>query len=69
MQNRSIYGRVNIENLTNTKGIEDLLIGISYWLAVIVVVLLIFYVCIKIYNYTQQRKVKKPFKGRDDFLS
>jgi preprotein translocase subunit SecG len=60
----------NIENLTNTKGIEDILIGISYWLAVIVVVLLIFYVCIKIYNYTQSRKIKKkPFKGRDDFLS
>ncbi|MCR4838583.1 MAG: hypothetical protein K5897_06575 [Eubacterium sp.] len=59
----------NIENLTNTKGIEDFLIGISYWLAVIVVVLLIFYVCIKIYNYSQQKKVKKPFKGRDDFLS
>ena len=59
----------NIENLTNTKSLEDLLIGISYWLAVIVVVLLIFYVCIKIYNYTQQKKTKRPFKGRDDFLS
>lgn len=59
----------NIENLTNTKGLEDLLIGISYWLAVIVVVLLIFYVCIKIYNYVQTRKTKKPYKGRDDFLS
>lgn len=59
----------NIENLTNTKGIEDFLIGISYWLAVIVVVLLIFYVCIKIYNFSQQHKGKKPFKGRDDFLS
>ncbi|MBR0145322.1 MAG: hypothetical protein IJM25_01510 [Eubacterium sp.] len=59
----------NIENLTNTKNLEDLLIGISYWLAVIVVVLLIFYVCIKVYNYVQQKKSKKPFKGRDDFLS
>ena len=59
----------NIENLTNTKNLEDLLIGISYWLAVIVVVLLIFYVCIKVYNYVQQKKSKKPFMGRDDFLS
>ena len=40
----------NIENLTNTKGLEDLLIAIAYWLGVIVVVLLVFYICIKISN-------------------
>ena len=59
----------NIENLTNTKGLEDLLITIAYWLGVIVVVLFIFYVCIKINNYIQQKKTRRPFKGRDDFLS
>ncbi len=59
----------NIENLTNTKGLEDLLIALAYWIGVIAVVLFIFYVIIKINNYVQQKKSKKPFKGRDDFLS
>ncbi|MBQ9872267.1 MAG: hypothetical protein IJM27_10085 [Eubacterium sp.] len=59
----------NIENLTNTKGLEDLLIAIAYWLGVIVVVLLVFYICIKISNYVHQKKTKRPYKGRDDFLS
>ncbi len=59
----------NIENLTNTKGLEDLLIALAYWIGVIAIVLFIFYVVIKINNYVQQKKSKKPFKGRDDFLS
>ncbi len=59
----------NIENITNTKGLEDLLIAVAYWIGVIVVVLLIFYICIKISNYAQQKKTKRPYKGRDDFLS
>ncbi|MBR3537504.1 MAG: hypothetical protein IKQ49_08345 [Eubacterium sp.] len=59
----------NIESLTNTKGLEDLLIGIAYWLAVIAVVILIFYICIKINNLVQTRKNKKALRDRDDFLS
>ena len=59
----------NIEHLTNTKGLEDLLIALAYWIGVIAIVLFIFYVVIKINNYVQQKKSKKPFKGRDDFLS
>ena len=59
----------NIESLTNTKGLEDLLIGIAYWLAVIVVVILIFYIVIKLNNLFQTRKNKKALRDRDDFLS
>ena len=50
----------NIENLTNTKGLEDLLIALAYWIGVIAIVLFIFYVVIKINNYVQQKKSKKP---------
>ncbi len=59
----------NIENLQDTKGMEDLLIALAYWVGVIVVVLLIFYICIKINNYVQKKKSKRPVKERDDFLS
>ncbi len=59
----------NIESLTNTKGLEDLLIGIAYWLAVIAVVIFIFYICIKINNLFQTRKNKKALRDRDDFLA
>jgi len=59
----------NIESLTNTKGLEDLLIGIAYWLGVIAVVILIFYICIKISNLFRTRKNKKVLRDRDDFLS
>ncbi len=59
----------NIESLTNTKGLEDLLIGIAYWLAVIAVVILIFLICIKINNRIQTRKNKKVLRDRDDFLA
>lgn len=59
----------NIESLTNTKGLEDLLIGIAYWLGVIVVVILIFYICVKINNLVRTRKNKKVLRDRDDFLA
>ncbi len=59
----------NIESLTNTKGLEDLLIAIAYWLGVIAVVILIFYICIKLSNLFRTRKNKKVLRDRDDFLS
>ncbi len=59
----------NIESLTNTKGLEDLLIGIAYWIGVIAVVILIFYICVKVNNLIQTRKNKKVLRDRDDFLA
>ena len=59
----------NIESLTNPQGLEDLLIAIAYWLGVIAVVILIFYICIKLSNLFRTRKNKKVLRDRDDFLS
>ena len=57
--------RENIGSLSNTGSIENILIAIAYWLAVIVVILFVFYIAVKINNY---RLYKKEKKERDEFL-
>ena len=59
--------RDNINSLSNTGTIENILIAIAYWLAVIVVILFVFYVAVKINNYRQYRRHGKVEK--DDFLN
>lgn len=58
--------RDNINSLSNTGAIENILIAIIYWLAVVVVILFVFYIAVKINNYRQYRKSKNFEK--EDFL-
>ncbi len=58
--------RENINSLSNTGTIENILIAIAYWLAVIVVILFVFYIAVKINNYRQYRRHGKM--DTDDFL-
>ncbi len=56
----------NISNLSNTGSIENVLIAIAYWLAVIVVILFVFYIAVKINNW---RLYSRRGKGeKDDYL-
>ncbi|MCR5213106.1 MAG: hypothetical protein K6E10_01725 [Eubacterium sp.] len=56
----------NISTLSNTGSIENVLIAIAYWLAVIVVILFVFYVAVKINNW---RLYSRKGKGeKDDYL-
>lgn len=58
--------RENIGSFSNTGNLENLLIAIAYWLAVIVVILFVFYVAVRINNYRLYRRHGKGAK--DDFL-
>ena len=58
--------RDNINSLSNTGAIENILIAIIYWLAVVVVILFVFYIAVKINNYRLYRKSKNFEK--EDFL-
>ncbi len=58
--------RDNIDSLSNTGALENLLIAIIYWLAVIVVILFVFYVAVRINNYRLYRR--HGMMDRDDFL-
>ena len=59
--------RDNIDMFTHTGTIENILIGIAYWLAVVVVILFVFYVAVKINNWRLYRKNGKVEK--EDFLT
>lgn len=59
----------NIDNLTNTRGLEELLLAAIYWIAVIVVIIFVFYVCIKLNNFIQRKRSGKAKKDRDDYLA
>lgn len=58
--------RDNINSLANTGHIENILIGIAYWLAVIVVILFVFYIAVKINNYRLYKRHGK--NDKDDFF-
>ena len=58
--------RDNINSLSNTGAIENILIAIIYWLAVVVVILFVFYIAVKINNYRLYRNSKNFEK--EDFL-
>lgn len=58
--------RDNINSLSNTGALENILIAIIYWLAVVVVILFVFYIAVKINNYRLYRKSGKIEK--DDYI-
>ena len=49
--------RENIEFFTHTGAIENILIGIAYWLAVIVVILFVFFSVNRKLNLKRNRKL------------
>ena len=58
--------RENIDSLSHTGTMENILIAIIYWLAVIVVILFVFYIAVKINNYRLYKRNSKV--ELDDFL-
>jgi heme/copper-type cytochrome/quinol oxidase subunit 2 len=58
----------NIDSLSDTAALEELLFAIMYWVAVIVVMLFIFYLSVRITNKVRAWKRKEPKKNRDDFI-
>ncbi|HBZ02634.1 MAG TPA: hypothetical protein DEO83_02315 [Lachnospiraceae bacterium] len=60
--------RDNINSLSNTGTIENILIAIIYWLAVVVVILFVFYIAVKINNFRQYRKANKNDEKDESFL-
>ncbi|MCR5633361.1 MAG: hypothetical protein K6F60_07670 [Eubacterium sp.] len=58
--------RENINSLTNTGMLENILIGIAYWLAVVVVILFVFYLAVRINNYRLYKRNGKIEK--DDYV-
>ena len=58
----------NINTLGNTQALEELLFAMIYWVAVIVVIIFIFYVAVKISNIVRERKNPKARKNKDNFL-
>ena len=59
----------HIDNLTDTKGLEEFLHIAIYCVAVIVIIIFVFYVCIKINNFIQRKRSGKKKKDRDDYLA
>ena len=59
--------RESIDMFGHTGTIENILIGIAYWLAVVVVILFVFYIVVKINNWRQYKKNGKLEK--EDFLT
>lgn len=58
----------NINTLGNTQALEEFLFAMIYWVAVIVVIIFIFYVAVKISNIVRERKNPKARKNKDNFL-
>ena len=58
--------RENINSLSNTGTLENILIGLAYWLAVVVILLFVFYVAVKIHNYRLYKRHGKIEK--DDIV-
>ena len=58
--------RENINSLSNTGTLENILIGLAYWLAVVVILLFVFSVAVKINNYRLYKRHGKIEK--DDIV-
>ncbi len=58
----------NLGNLSNTSNIEEFLIAAAYWIAIILIILFVFYVTVKLNNFIQDRKRKKSKAEKDDFI-
>lgn len=59
--------RDNIGSLANTGAIENILMGIAYWLVVLVIGLFIAYVAVRIRNYVTYRKQDNS-KEKDELI-
>lgn len=51
--------RNNIDSLADTSTLENILIAIIYWMAILVVILLIFYIAVKIHNVVLKKNHRK----------
>ena len=58
----------NIDGLSNTSNIEEFLIAAAYWIAIILVIMFVFYVTVQLNNFIQDRKRKKSKAEKDDFI-
>lgn len=58
----------NINTLGNTQALEEFLFAMIYWVAVIVVIIFIFYIAVKISNIVRERKNPRARKNKDNFL-
>ncbi len=58
----------NINTLGNTQALEEFLFAMIYWVAVIVVIIFIFYIAVKISNIIRERKNPRARKNKDNFL-
>ena len=56
----------SLNSLTNTSGFENLLLSIAYWVAILAVILLVFYIFIKLKDFVSF--IKNGKKDSDDFL-
>ena len=66
---RVVLGSIidKIGEMSKTSELERLLLGIAYWLGVIIVILFVFLVAIKISNFIKERR--GTLKGeKDDFF-
>ena len=56
-----------VGELTKTAEIENLLMGIAYWLVVIIIILFLFLVAIKISNFVKKQRGTLR-REKDDFF-
>ncbi|MBP5191861.1 MAG: hypothetical protein J6Z74_00795 [Eubacterium sp.] len=66
---RVVLGSIidKIGEMSKTSELERLLLGIAYWLGVIIVILFVFLVAIKISNFIKERRGTLK-REKDDFF-
>ncbi|MBO6166095.1 MAG: hypothetical protein J6O17_07000 [Eubacterium sp.] len=66
---RVVLGSIidKIGEMSKTSELERLLLGIAYWLVVIIVILFVFLVAIKISNFIKERRGTLK-REKDDFF-
>jgi hypothetical protein len=66
---RVVLGSIidKIGDMSKTSELERLLLGIAYWLVVIIVILFVFLVAIKISNFIKERRGTLK-REKDDFF-
>ena len=64
-----VFGSIidKIGEMSKTSELERLLLGIAYWLGVIIVILFVFLVAIKISNFIKERRGTLK-REKDDFF-
>lgn len=66
---RVVLGSIidKIGEMSKTSNLERLLLGIAYWLIVIIVILFVFLVAVKISNFIKERRGTLK-REKDDFF-